>query len=324
MTLAQLSALLAVIETRSFSSAASRLGVTQSAVSHALSDLETELGVILLVRGRRGVTPTEIGRRVAIQAREMQARADAIYQEAASELGLTVGKVRIGSFASVTSGFLPAVLRRFHQRYPQIELVLLEGSDDEVLDWLTACTIDLGVVTLPCDSFDRVPIAHDEWVALVPANHPLAGCGAIPLAGLCDDPFIMSQAGCERIIRQMFSERNLEPRAHFGVMSMTTIVSMVSEGMGVSIVPTLALPQSSDVRRAVVARPLQPRSYRRLAIARASEGTPAPAIAAFLAEVTRSADHAAQAEPAEPDNPPSTAPADLVLPPHARRKRLGA
>src|SRR2546430_17677584 len=121
MTLAQLQAFVVVMERGSFTTASEVLGITQSAVSHAIASLQTELCATLLQRDRAGLSLTDVGQRVILQAREMLARAEAIRQEAAAARGLEAGKLRLGSFPSISARFLPGALRMFRQRYPKVE-----------------------------------------------------------------------------------------------------------------------------------------------------------------------------------------------------------
>ena len=132
ITLAQIQAFAMVAEVGSFTLAGEQLGMTQSAVSHAVAALEKELQVSLLERDRNGISLTEIGQHTLMQAQEMLAAAERIRQYASAVVGLETGKVRVGSFSSVSARFLPGLLRKFRHCYPGIEVVLLEGADDEV------------------------------------------------------------------------------------------------------------------------------------------------------------------------------------------------
>ncbi len=206
MTLTQLQIFVTIVETGSFTLASERLGMTQSAVSHALADLEKELQVTLLLRERTGPVLTEVGQRIVVLAREMLAAASAIQQTAAATHDLAVGKLRVGSISSVSMRILPGMVRAFQRRYPGIEIVVLEGTDQEVREWIETRTVDLGVVTLPAEGVDVTPIASDEFLVVLSAAHPLASKRSVSLEQLAKEPFILSRAGCEPVLLALFRE----------------------------------------------------------------------------------------------------------------------
>lgn len=273
ITLAQLQAFVTVVDAGSFTTASERLEMTQSAVSHAVAALEKELQVSLVKRDRRGIFLTEIGKRVLVQARTILHSTEQIRQETAAAIGFETGKVRIGSFPSVSARFLPGLLRQFQQRYPGIEVVLFEGTDDEVQEWIYAHTVDIGVVTLPVERLETITIAQDRFVAVVADSHPLANQPQIHIRQLAQEPFIMSKAGCEPIITQMFRQSKVTPKIQSEVIDLRTIFAMVQQGIGVTIVPQMALPADLSGLQVLT---LQPELRRQLALAVPSlDATPA-------------------------------------------------
>ena len=222
---------------------------------------------------RRGIFLTEIGKRVLMQARTILNSTEQIRQETAAAIGFETGKVRIGSFPSVSARFLPGLLRQFQQRYPGIEVVLFEGTDDEVQEWIYAHTVDIGVVTLPVERLETITIAQDRFVPVVADSHPLAQQPQIHIRQLAKEPFIMSKAGCEPVITQLFRQSKVTPKIQSEVIDLRTIFAMIQEGMGVTIVPEMALP--ADLTGLQVLS-LQPELRRQLALAILSlDATPA-------------------------------------------------
>lgn len=281
MTLAQCEILVAVANTGSLTGAGRALEITQSAVSHALAALETELGVTLLERGRGGARPTEVGGRVVAEARAILIHAEQLRQEAAATIALTKGTLRIGVIASVGTRLLPRLIRRFGARYPGITLALREGTDDEVRDWVLHYEVDLGVVTLPCEGLTTVPLLSDEMVAVVADDHPLAAATSVRFAALAEEPFLLSTGGCEPLIRALFRGAGLVPRVRYTIRDIGTLLAMVEEGLGVTIVPTLSLPSWLSGVRVL---PLAPQAERHLALGRRAVASTAPAMATFIAE----------------------------------------
>ncbi|MGL6092198.1 MAG: LysR family transcriptional regulator, partial [Pseudomonas paracarnis] len=175
MTLTQLEIFSLVAELQGFTSAAHRLGISQSAVSHAIKALEQELGVELFRRHQTAVELSEIGAQLLGRARAMLGLANTLQQEAADARGMKRGTLRIGSFGPTASvRLLPPILRRFRQVYPGIEVHVDEGPDRQVIQWLDERRVDIGFVVLEQERFDTVALLEDQLVALLPAGHRLA------------------------------------------------------------------------------------------------------------------------------------------------------
>src|SRR5262245_9063774 len=159
MNFSQLQSFVALAETGSFTEAAYALDLTQSAVSHALSALESELGVMLLERNRKGVVAlTAAGQKILPRVRALLAQAEAFEQEAKVAQGETSGKLRLGSIVSIISPHLLAsLLTCFQQHYPEMEVVLFEGMMHEVGEWIERSVIDVGFVILPAPGIESMP-----------------------------------------------------------------------------------------------------------------------------------------------------------------------
>jgi DNA-binding transcriptional LysR family regulator len=171
------------------------------------------------------------------------------------------------------------VIRAFRRRFPAVEVVLLEGSDQEISDWIAMGIADLGVVIGPRPDLVSVPLADDEMLAVRPPDHPLAGQADIAVADLADDPFLLSAGGCEPLIRRIHDQANVRLTPAQSVYEMATLLAMVREGLGVTIVPELALRANPG---SLVALPLRPRAPRHLLLAWVGVRIPGPAARAFL------------------------------------------
>ena len=213
----------------------------------------------------------------------MLAIAERIQQSAATAIGLETGRIRLGSFPSVSARLLPDLLRRFHQRYPGIEITLLEGTDQEVREWVQTRTVDAGVVTLPTDKgFKTVELTQDEFLVVVSKQHKLASSSRVEVSQLSEMPFIMSKSGCGPFIRSLFRKANVTPKIQFEVIGLQTIFAMVEDNMGVTIVPSMTLPKN---RSKLHTMPLSPKQIRQIAFAFLAEGSITPALSAFLNEI---------------------------------------
>ena len=284
MTFTQLEIFTLVAELRGFSAAAMQLGISQSAVSHALKALEKEMGVDLIVRHQASAELTDVGRQLLLRAREILGLSEAMRQEAADVLGQRQGSLRIGSFGATSSlNLLPAITARFKERYPGIELRIDEGADHEVVQWIRERRVDVGFLVLPDERFDTVPLVQDQMMALLPRSHPLAGETAVTLAQLCADPFIMSEAGCAALIEPLFANAQLKPEVPYRISQMITIFDMVSRGTGVSIVAEMALPRHlASQFPELIALPLDPPVIRKVGLAVRDRRQNTPATNAFL------------------------------------------
>ena len=284
MTLTQLEIFATVADLGGFTAAGDRLGISQSAVSHALKGLEKEWQVTLLSRSQAGIELTDVGRSLLVRAREMLSVAEAIRQEISAVRGLNHGVLRIGSFGPTSSlQLLPRILDQYRKDYPGIDIYVEEAADDDVAQWIHDRRVDVGFVTLPDDRFDTLPLVDDQFVALVPAYHPLATRKAVSLADLCNSPFIMTAAGSTSQIEQLFAAAGLHPTIKHRYSQVITIAKMVEKEEGVSIVADLALPdQVMEMCPGVFKKPLSPVAERSVGLAVRSRKHVSPAVEAFL------------------------------------------
>lgn len=295
MTDAQLQALVAVADRGSFTAAAQQLRMSQSAVSHAVASLEESLRVTLLDRSARRVRLTEIGERTARHAREVLRLKAAIAEDADAARRLRRGTVRVGSFGvSASRRLLPPLIEAFARGHPDIEVLVSEGTDDEVEAWIREGVVDVGFVTLPNDALDVVPLAEDEIHVVMPACHPLAATPRVSAADVGAYPFIMSTGGCERIIDAVMGDVALDVRHR--MREVDTILAMVGRGMGISMKPALALPDV--LPDDIVSRPLAPAHLRRVGLGVRRRAEAAAATQAFL-RVAESASRGARRDGTE-------------------------
>ncbi|MBK5541389.1 LysR family transcriptional regulator [Pseudomonas sp. TH05] len=286
MTLTQLEIFSLVAELRGFTTAASRLGITQSAVSHAIKALEQELGVELIRRHQAQVELSDIGQQLLLRARTMLGLAATMHQEAADARGMKRGTLRIGSFGPTSSmKLLPAILAEYRSRYPGIEVHIDEGPDRQVVQWLEERRIDVGFVVLPQERFDTFALLQDQWVALLPAQHPLANESAVSLAQLCVDPFVLTEAGSAELVTWLFHQVGLSPNIRYRNSQLLSTLETVARGEAVSLVAELALPTMHDPR--YVRRPLSQPAKRQIGMAVLDRRQSSPATLAFIEQAQR-------------------------------------
>lgn len=149
MSLQKYEILLKAVETGSLTKVGEQLNLTQSAVSHAISSLEQELGLTLLIRNRSGVRLTSSGERLIPYFQGILQLKERLYQEIALIKGLVAGTVKLGVFSSVSIQWLPGMVKAFNSKFPHIEVKLYDGHYQEIEQWLATGQVDLGFVSLP-------------------------------------------------------------------------------------------------------------------------------------------------------------------------------
>lgn len=281
MTLTQLEIFSLVAELQGFTSAAHRLGISQSAVSHAIKSLEQELGVELLRRHPSRVELSDIGQPLLLRARAMLGLASTLRQEAADARGMKRGTLRIGSFGPTSSiKLLPMILQQYRAAWPGIEVHIDEGPDRQVVQWLEERRIDVGFVVLPEERFDTFALVEDQMVALIPLQHPLAQRDSLSLSDLCHDPFILTEAGSAELVSRLFSAARLKPDIRYRSSQLLSTLETVSRGDALTIVAEGSLPDTQQPR--YVKRPLSPKVERQVGLAVLDERQASPATLAFI------------------------------------------
>jgi DNA-binding transcriptional LysR family regulator len=280
----------AVADHGNITRAAERIGMTQSGASQALALMEETLGVQLFSRESRQTLPTAIGLPVIEQARLMLGALETIRQTVDSVRPMLRGTIRLASFPMVLASFLPPLLRQFNRLYPGIEVVALEVSDDEVETLLAAGLVDVGVVLNPAPERNAGPLGRDEWVAVVPAGHPLALRGTeqgVSLQELTALPFVLATGGCSTNARSLAAEAGLQLQdVRVEVREWSSAFTLVRENLGVTLVPEMTLPAERQGLRVIA---LQPRIERVFSLVLPAGQTPPAAVQALLDLVSETA-----------------------------------
>ncbi|MED1721834.1 LysR family transcriptional regulator [Brevibacillus parabrevis] len=284
MSLSKYEVFAAVIESGSLTRAGEILGLTQSAISHALASLEQEFGFSILTRGRSGISLTSNGERLLPYMREMLRAQERMKQEVHAINGMEVGTVRIGTFTSVSTQWLPGILKRFQDQYPAIEVKLLEGYYDGIESWIQAGEVDMGFVSLPTtEELESIPLKKDQLYLLVTKEHPLYEEERVHVSRLAEETFIMPKAGCDNDIQRLLAMYKLQPRVKYEVGDDHAIIAMVQNGLGISILPEMILFRLPPNIRMI---PLEGEHYRSLGVAATSFEKQSPAAKRFLQVVT--------------------------------------
>jgi len=280
MTLFQLEVFLKVVEMGSFTKAGEQIGLSQSAVSQAVAALESELNCKLLTRNRNGVSLTNRGERITGHIRDLLMIKAKIINEATGIAEMENETIKIGSIPSMSAKLLPGLIGSFKKRFPGAEVILYEGSYEEVRNWLKLSVVDVGVVAGEKNEFEFIPLLQDKMVVFVPESHRLSNQSTIELKDIAHEPFIMPKE-YQNVLQTIFKEQNLSPSIPFEVRDMATIMAMVQEGVGNTIVPEMAIPATWTK---VNASYLHPQVYQNLGLEVRLPDYISPATAAFIHE----------------------------------------
>lgn len=269
-----------IVELGSLTRASETLGLSQSAVSHAITSLESEWGFSILKRGRSGIHLTSNGEHVLKYIREILKWNEEMIQEIANINGLEIGTVRIGTISSVSIHWLPEIMKMFTECYPSIEIKLLEGDYDDVEYWISTGLVDIGFVSLPTSKhLEAIPLKKDRLLCVLSDEHPLADQNEISFVSIKEDPLIKSKKGSDNDLIRILKEHNITPNIKFELTDDQAIISMVANGMGISILPEMVLHRVPTNVRTIK---LEGENFRTIGIASTNFKTLAPATKKFI------------------------------------------
>jgi DNA-binding transcriptional LysR family regulator len=247
----------------SFSAAAESLSFTQSAISQQVAALERETGTKLVERGARGIRLTQAGEVLVKHADAVLARLSCAEEELQALAGLKGGRLAMSTFQSAGATLAPRVIAEFHQRYPDVELALTQAEPDEATERMRAGELDLAILydfpgipgTGLDEGIDAIHLLEDRYDLLVAAEHPLADKARVRMADLADERWVNStpRSGCRRAVQQACEQAGFEPHVSFETDEIMAVQALVANGMGVTLMPQLAL---TTVHPGVAVRPL--------------------------------------------------------------------
>jgi len=295
--LGRLRVLCEVVNRGSFSAAAEALSYTQSAVSQAVARLEAETGAPLVVRDRRRVRPTAAGATLVAHADAIFAQVQAAEAELAAVLGVRGGRLRVASFPSAGATLIPLAVATFRERHPEVALTLAEGEPEEIAPRLRAGEFDLallfdfpGVGERMGAGLQTLQLLEDPMHVVLRTDHLLAAKPGLMLGDLHDEQWVQTSASspCARHVVRSCLAAGFEPNVTFESDDYETVQGLVAAGVGVALIPRLAL---SHVHSGIVIRSLKPSSPVRTVVAATANG-PGSAPAAdtmlgVLADVAR-------------------------------------
>ena len=270
-TLVKYRAFLTAAQMGSFTRAGEALGYSQSGISRMIADLEREWGVRLLERDRGGVRLTSEGHELApsVQAvcdehGRLQARTDAMS-------GLETGLIRIAAVTSVTTHWLPSIIKRFREDYPNIDYEITTRGYSEVERMIAEGKVDCGFVRLPTwPSFDTIYLGRDELKVVMSTDHPMASADRFPIRALGDYPFMTIDKQGDSDIAAMLDKYDIRIQSSMTTWDDYAVFAMVEKGLGISVQPALILQR---LPFDIVVKSFDEPQYRELALAMRNRDT---------------------------------------------------
>ena len=294
-SLRQLRYLVAVAEHLNFTRAAEACFVTQSTLSAGLKELEAILGAQVVERDRRSVVLTPLGREIADRARSLIAEAEDLVELAAGAAEPMSGTLRLGVIPTIAPFLLPKALPGLRVRYPKLKLALREDLTGNLLTRLREGELDLALIALPYDTRELAvcPLFEDEFWLAGPAGDPALKAKHPPVTGPIAARLLLLEEGhCLRDHTLAACERERTPNAStLEATSLLTLLQMVESGLGLALVPELALRSGVLTNTGLVARPLAPPAPRRTIVlaarATSARGAELDALAEFLVDLRK-------------------------------------
>ena len=270
-TLVKYRAFLTTAQMGSFTRAGEALGYSQSGISRMIADLEREWGVRLLERDRGGVRLTSEGHELApsVQAvcdehGRLQARIDAMS-------GLETGLIRIAAVTSVTTHWLPSIIKRFREDYPNIDYEITTRGYSEVERMIAEGKVDCGFVRLPTwPSFDTIYLGRDELKVVMSTDHPMASADRFPIRALGEYPFMTVDKQGDSDIAAMLDKYDIRIQSSMTTWDDYAVFAMVEKGLGISVQPALILQR---LPFDIVVKSFDEPQYRELALAMRNRDT---------------------------------------------------
>ncbi len=256
---------LKVAELGNITRTAEALHYTQAGISHAISALEKEAGVTLLVRSSTGVSLTENGRRLLVPVQKLVNEQRSLAQTIHEINHVVAGTLRIGTFTSVSARWLPHMIRSFRQKYPEVEFELLAGDYNEITDSILSGKVDCGFLSSPVHrDFMFTPLYDDPMLVFMSTDHPLAAKEKLTLAEVKKELLIMPIKGSDNDIMAVLDKSPGKINTGYMLNDDFSVMSMAAHGFGITIMPELIV---RNFNFDFEVRPLDPPCFRTIGIA---------------------------------------------------------
>lgn len=284
MTLLSYQVLKTVADQGSFRKAAELLGLTPSAVSHAVSSMEKELGFFVFNRGKNGVMLTNYGERLLPYVNAVLNSDESLQQAVAEFNGLKQGRIKIGCFSSVCTNWMPELIHAFAKSYPAIEMEIFQGTYDDVSYWIKNGVVDVGFLSVSsAGEIPIVPLYKDPLLCVVPKGLRTRQ-GRMEVEELREYQFVTQRESTDADIQNFMKEHDLNVTSNYHVVDDLSTVAMVAHGFGICLMPEMVM---QDIPYEVDCFHLKEDAYRIIGLAALDFEAMAPAVHMFYEQVVK-------------------------------------
>lgn len=277
MTLLTYQVFKTVADIGSFHKAADILGLTPSAISHTISNMETELGFSVLTRSKSGITLTNYGEHLLPYVNAVLNSDESLQQIIAEMNGLKTGRVKIGVFSSVCTTWLPDILSSFQQKYEGIQIEVYQGTYDDVADWIKTGVVDLGFLSVSsAKDIPIEPLYKDPLLCVLPkGSRKKSAPKHIDIEEMRSLQFVTQRESTDADIQNFLKENKLSIQSNYHVVDDLSTVRLVEKGFGICLMPELVM---QDIPYEVDTYPIKPAACRIIGIAAMNPDFMAPAV----------------------------------------------
>lgn len=251
----------------SFIRAAEILHITSSAVSHTIAKMEEDIGFTLFVRDRKGVAITPDGVEVLTRVQELIKCDAKLDQEIAQIAGLERGEITIGTFNSVMIEWLPDILERYHEKYPNIKVYVTQGGYEDVAELIKHAAVDIAFVTKAVsldEDVSLLPIRREKIKCITPASFVSPHGDKVKMDEIKDMSFVLPEQGYDAEFNMIFEKYKFTPNYEYAIKSDESILALVERGLGIALMPELAAEHTTaDIKKFS----LDPEEYRTIELA---------------------------------------------------------
>jgi len=277
MTLLTYQVFKTVAEIGSFQKAADILGLTPSAISHAISSMENELGFSLLTRSKSGITLTNYGEHLLPYINAVLNSDESLKQAISDVNGLKQGKVKIGVFSSVCTNWLPDIMNSFGKLYPEIEIEVFQGTYDDVSYWIKNGVVDLGFLSVSsAKDIPIEPLYRDPLYCVLPkGTFSDSNKEYVTIEDMRNHQFVTQRESTDADIQNFLKENSLNIQSRYHVVDDLSTIALVAKGFGICLMPALVM---CDIPYEVECYPIKPDAARIIGIAALNIDLMAPAV----------------------------------------------
>lgn len=277
MTLLTYQVFKTVADIGSFHKAADILGLTPSAISHAISSMESELGFSVLTRSKSGITLTNYGENLLPYINAVLNSDESLHQTIAQMNGLKTGKVKMGVFSSVCTNWLPDIMRTFQQQYEGITIEVFQGTYDEVAYWIKNGVVDLGFLSVSsARDIPIEPLYRDPLLCVLPKGMKATGAEEyMDIEQMRNHQFVTQRECTDADIQKFLKENHLSIQSNYHVVDDLSTIRLVEKGFGICLMPELVM---HDIPYEVDCFPIRPEACRIIGLAAMNPDFMAPAV----------------------------------------------